>query len=103
MEILSTRRVKTRKPHYCPGCDKVYPAGMMMDKCAIADGGSVRNTYWCLACQTVLYETPDVDSGDYFDGNEFFGLDGSIRLDHPEVWKRAYVDTMLETSSHAGT
>ena len=54
MEALTQKFVKTRKPHICFGCGRRYPAGTMMEFVAIADGGTVNNSYLCETCVGVV-------------------------------------------------
>ena len=39
MDVLTQKLVKTRKPHTCFGCGRVFPAGTRMEFSTIADGG----------------------------------------------------------------
>ena len=65
MEALTQKFVKTRKPHICFGCGRRYPAGTMMEFVAIADGGTVNNSYLCETCLEVVAEISN-ESG-YFE------------------------------------
>ena len=56
MEALTQKLVKTRKPHTCFGCGRRYPAGSTMEFAAIADGGTVNNSYLCETCVQVVNE-----------------------------------------------
>lgn len=53
--VLSTKWVKTRKPHRCFGCEREFPAGseMRFDVC-IDDG--LFNCYLCETCTEVMQE-----------------------------------------------
>lgn len=53
MDVLTQKFVKTRKPHTCFGCGRVFPAGTRMEFSTIADGGTVDNSYLCEACLEV--------------------------------------------------
>lgn len=65
MEALTQKLVKTRKPHTCFGCGRRYPAGTTMEFAAIADGGTVNNSYLCETCMEVVAEISN-ESG-YFE------------------------------------
>lgn len=54
MEALTQKFVKTRKPHTCFGCGRRYPAGSTMEFAAIADGGTVNNSYLCITCVDIV-------------------------------------------------
>lgn len=63
-EIIAHKYVKTRKPHNCFGCAREFPKGSILNREAIADGGTVYTCYICPDCEDYL------DSSDYF-GEEF--------------------------------
>ena len=49
-ETIRWKSVKTRKPHWCFGCQQNYPPGSLMVSAAYADGGMVCDYYWCSTC-----------------------------------------------------
>ena len=53
MQELTSKIVKTRKPHKCWGCAKEYPAGTKMKYCESVDQGEFTNTYWCDSCEKI--------------------------------------------------
>ena len=77
MRIISDKRVKTRKPHVCWGCNTLEPIGTIMLAIAQADGGTVNTTYWCMTCMTYMAR--------YFDDGDVYGS-GDIIANDPERW-----------------
>lgn len=63
-EIIAHKYVKTRKPHKCFGCAREFPKGSILNREAVADGGTVFTAYVCPTCEDYL------KSGDYT-GEEF--------------------------------
>ncbi len=61
MSYISSKRVKTRKEHYCFGCGKVFPKGTEMESHTDADGGSIYTTYLCDKCIEYLERNKDID------------------------------------------
>ena len=55
----SCRVVKTRKPHRCPGCKIVWPAGTEMHLVVASDMGQMFNPYWCNPCDNLA--SRDID------------------------------------------
>lgn len=50
MEILSDKKVVTRKEHECDLCFRNIPKGTTMRVSVVADGGSIRRNYQCETC-----------------------------------------------------
>lgn len=53
-DVISTATVKTRKPHRCWGCTKLYPVGTKMDRIVSKDAGEIGTAYWCDECNKTL-------------------------------------------------
>jgi len=68
MEIIASKKVKTRKPHHCWGCRKECPTGINLERTTSKDGGQITNVYWCDDCQKYLNSLP---MDDYPDGYEY--------------------------------
>ncbi|SHN77392.1 hypothetical protein [Desulfitobacterium chlororespirans] len=72
-DILRWDTVKTRKPHKCFGCGKIYPVGTMMVNAAYADGESAWSCYWCETCREYMrrYFEPgdEVGEGEILDND----------------------------------
>ena len=75
--ILSVRRVKTRKPHTCWGCNRVMKSGTVVDVITSTDDG-ISSDYWCDVCQAVWEE-------EYYD-DDLVGC-GDVRHNDPEKWE----------------
>lgn len=77
--ILSTKMVKTRKPHRCFGCAREFPAGTEMRFDVCVDDG-IFNCYLCKTCVDVVQ-----DYGNELDDGFCFG---DLRDDALEMEKR---------------
>ena len=64
MDIISSKTVKTRKPHKCWGCCKEYPAGTKMEVVVSVDGGRIASVYWCDECKRLSTQLPYWDTQD---------------------------------------
>lgn len=53
MTAIAERRVTTRKPHRCFGCDQLYPAGTSMECVTWRDSDGIRSFHWCDVCREV--------------------------------------------------
>lgn len=53
-EILSSKVVSIRKPQTCWGCLKKYPVGSQLLSMAIAQDGTVTQSYTCEYCESVM-------------------------------------------------
>lgn len=68
MDILSSKLVKTRKPHKCVACGRVFPAESGMFRVSTADGGTAYTDYICTTCSVVMHRD---DITDYSEGSLF--------------------------------
>lgn len=59
MDILTDKKVKTRKAHVCHGCAKSYPPKTEMRYVTSKDGGNIDSAYWCKTCDEVIDKTMD--------------------------------------------
>lgn len=77
-DILSQLQVRTRKPHRCWGCARLFPAGTEMETTAGADGGKMFRCYWCSVCIAVMatWHPQDLEEIDL----------GGVREADPEAW-----------------
>lgn len=68
MDILSSKLVKTRKPHKCTACGRTFPAEASMFRVATADGGTAFTDYVCTTCSIVMHrdDVTDYSEGDLF-------------------------------------
>ena len=66
MNIVSDKKVKTRKPHKCWGCMEDIPTGATVQAVTSVDGGKIATVYWCDRCADFITK---VDWGE--DGWEF--------------------------------
>ena len=60
--LISSKKVKTRKPHYCFGCARKFPAGTKMQYNTVVDD-NIFNTYICQTCLEVM---DNMEYGDEF-------------------------------------
>ena len=74
--LISSKKVKIRKPHYCFGCARKFPKGTEMQYNTIVDD-DIFNTYICPTCLDVI------DSMEY--GDEF--CYGDLKEDALELEK----------------
>lgn len=68
MDILSSKLVKTRKPHKCVACGRMFPAESGMFRVTTADGGTAYTDYICTTCSVVMHRD---DITDYSEGSLF--------------------------------
>ena len=54
-EVISTKVVKTRKPHVCFGCGREFPAGTEMRKDFVVDVKAF-SCYLCETCEKITYK-----------------------------------------------
>ncbi len=66
MDVLSSKKVKTRKEHRCWGCMRKFPAGVEMQATTCADQGTVSTAYWCDDCSEFLDTLPMWEKEDGF-------------------------------------
>lgn len=64
-EVLSSKIVKTRKPHYCFGCGRKFPAGIEMKREGVIDGTPF-TMYLCKTCQEVCQQMNHFDREEGF-------------------------------------
>ena len=83
MDTISNKTVTTRKPHFCWGCGRTFPARSQMRVTVTADGGAVDLAYWCEVCDEVMR------SLDPYDLEEGFGL-GDVKAEYPDEWTECY-------------
>lgn len=72
MSAIAERRVKTRKPHRCFGCDQLYPAGSSMRYITWRGEGGISSFHWCDVCDEVwkrsgLRYDDEIHCGDLYD------------------------------------
>lgn len=68
MDILVDKKVKTRKPHRCFGCNEIIPAKTEdVQFTTIANDGSVYTNYTCTRCEEWINKNRD-----YFECGEFY-------------------------------
>ena len=77
---ISTKTVKTRKEHYCFGCQRDFPAGTEMSRTTCVDMGRIFSTYECDVCQEVVMGW---DDSDRYDGY----CEGDVRYGCEETWE----------------
>lgn len=81
-DILTDKRVKTRKPHRCWGCDRTIPAGSKMSLVEQVDGDGFMRTYCCATCDTYVIENDMM-------GEEI--MQGELRTEDPQAWEATRV------------
>ena len=92
-DILRWEKRKTRKPHRCFGCGKVYHAGTEMANAAYADGGSVYDCYWCKTCEEYMHR--------YFESGDEVG-EGEIYDNDPEQWEQLKAEMEAAQAGEGG-
>ncbi len=66
MDVLTDKKVVTRKSHQCHGCGHSYPAKSEMRYTTSVDGGDMSSAYWCKTCDEVInknYDYVDLQNG----------------------------------------
>ena len=51
MNIISEKKVKTRKEHVCWGCARKIPKGSLMTVVVSAEDAKIDRVYWCMVCK----------------------------------------------------
>jgi len=66
MVLLSTKTVKTIKPHRCMGCVKTIPPGTRVLREVVVDGNEIWTVYICEICQDIIaeHEIDEFSEGD---------------------------------------
>lgn len=77
-ERLRWKEVKTRKPHRCWGCAKIYPAETEMVSASYVDDGTLYSCYWCETCEEYMRR--------YFESGDDVEYGGIFENDH-EGWE----------------
>lgn len=67
--------VLTRKPHYCIGCDREFPAKTKMERGEQIFDGQFSNFYTCETCQTLFSEFRN----HFYDESEGFFPGGIVK------------------------
>ena len=75
MNVISSKKVKIRKPHNCWGCTTLYEPPAEMEVSVSVDGGTIMSAYWCESCQEIM---DNMDSFDLQDGFDY----GELRANH---------------------
>lgn len=91
MDILTDKKVKTRKSHVCHGCATSYPPQTEMRYVTSKDGGDIVSAYWCKTCDEVIEKTYD-----YIDLENGIGFGEVKDFDIP-FWKGVYLKYQHET------
>jgi len=77
MEILTNKKVNTRKQHVCHGCATLYPPKTEMRYVTSKDGGEISSDYWCKTCDEVIvktYDYVDLENGIGFGEVKYFDI-----------------------------
>ncbi len=53
-QVLSSKMVKTRKPHRCFGCTRQVPVGTHILRVVSVDQGEASSAYWCSVCDRAV-------------------------------------------------
>lgn len=65
MNVLSSKKVKTRKQHSCWGCCRPIPSGKKINRVTTKDGDTLVTAYWCPFCEQKIAKMSyrDIDEG----------------------------------------
>lgn len=66
MDIVSDKKVKTRKSHKCWGCTEDIPIGSTVLLITSVDDGQIASVYWCNVCEGFLNTLNSYDKQDGF-------------------------------------
>lgn len=69
MELIREKRLITKKPHKCFGCEREFPKGTEMKHQVWADDGSAYNSYLCETCCELVSDHA-LEFGGYFEYGE---------------------------------
>lgn len=58
MYNISHKKVKTRKPHICHGCVRLFPKNTEMIYSTSVDSSQISSVYWCNDCEEFLSSLP---------------------------------------------
>ena len=78
MQIISSKKVKTRKEHICVGCNRKFPKKSKLTVNKFADYGEISSAYWCNVCIKYFDR--------YMEENDFF-LEGELKSEGKENWE----------------
>ena len=67
MDFLSSKVVKTRKPHRCYGCLRLFPSRRKLTYTVCADAGEIVDGYICVPCNKEYHREGWRDG--YYDGD----------------------------------
>jgi hypothetical protein len=84
MDVLTDKKVVTRKGQQCHGCMRSYPPKTEMRYTTSVDGGDISSAYWCKTCDEVIAETYDYH--DLQDGIMF----GDVRAFDLPFWESVH-------------
>lgn len=59
--LFKDKEVKTRKPHRCWGCTRIFQQGTTMNYRTGADGGMFWSGYHCKTCKEIESLTEDLE------------------------------------------
>lgn len=76
--FLQDKKVKTRKPHKCYGCERQFPAGTKLQYYFCISYGDAMSIYICPVCEKVAEE-------DRYNEDEY--SEGDIRYADNDVWE----------------
>ena len=76
MNLISDKKVKTRKMHKCWGCLESIPIGTSTTRITSVDGGEIASVYWCDRCEKFLSKLSLLDKEDGFLFGELKSLEG---------------------------
>ncbi|ASV67591.1 hypothetical protein [Cytobacillus kochii] len=91
MDILTDKKVKTRKTHVCHGCVTSYPPKTEMRYVTSIDGGEFQSAYCCQTCDEVIEKTYD-----YIDLQNGIGFGDVKDFDIP-FWQGVHLKYQNET------
>jgi hypothetical protein len=66
VNIVSDKKVRTRKQHKCWGCKIAIPIGDIATRINNVDGDSLSSSYWCDVCVTFMNSLPSYETEDGF-------------------------------------
>lgn len=55
MTTFETRNIqRTRRPHRCYGCNRLFPTGSSMIRDSYIDDKKIAHSYWCPSCNEIV-------------------------------------------------
>lgn len=89
MSVIREKRVQTRKPCWCFGCNQEYPAGSVMRYLTWSDSDGINSYHWCDVCEALWQQ-----AGFHYDDTV---MRGEMYDSNPEAWQAVRAELEVAT------